>query len=143
MLTIEIFCKRSIKFPYNKKENKFRKQTKTHIHIPPTGYTGLMLHRIAVATASCSTVEGIMRILCSYCMGISFSAFHHSSVKVPSVLLRLAVATAVGCLAQLVGGIVMCTSRASLAQMLRTSFNVAVSLRICIWLVLPYIHVSK
>ena len=55
-----------------------------HIQIPPTGYIGLILRSTAVATASRSTFEGTMRVLCSYCMCSSFSTCCHSSVRVPS-----------------------------------------------------------
>ena len=49
-----------------------------------SGYVDLILHSTAVATTSQSTVEGTMRVLCSYCMGSSLSAFCHSSIRVPS-----------------------------------------------------------
>ena len=64
-----------------------------------TGYVGLILHSTPVATVSHSTVVGTMRVLCSYHINSSFSAFCHCSVKsiliVPSMVLRLTVATAV------------------------------------------------
>ena len=57
-----------------------------------TGYVGLIWRSTAVATARQSTVESTMRVLCSYWMR---SSFCHSSVRVPSKVLQLAVATAV------------------------------------------------
>ena len=63
-----------------------------HIQIPLTSYIGLI--NTAVATASQSTFEGIMKVLCSYCMhGLSchrsMTMYHHSSVIVPSRPWRL------------------------------------------------------
>ena len=49
-----------------------------------TRYMSHILHSTAVATASRSTAEGTMRVLCSYCLQSSFSAFCYSSVRVPS-----------------------------------------------------------
>ena len=45
-----------------------------------TGFVGLILRSTAVASASRSTIEGTMRVLC---MCSSLSAFCHSSVRVP------------------------------------------------------------
>ena len=42
-------------------------------------YTGLILHSTTMATSSHSILEGTMRVLCSYCMRSSFSAFLNSS----------------------------------------------------------------
>ena len=56
----------------------------THPDSSLTGYVGFILRRTAVATVSCSTVEGTMRVLCIYCKHSSLSAFCHSSVWVPS-----------------------------------------------------------
>ena len=52
-----------------------------HIQIPPTSYVGLVLGSASVATESRSTVEGIMRVPCSFWM---HSSSCHSSIKVPS-----------------------------------------------------------
>ena len=49
-----------------------------------TGYVGLISRSTAVASASRSTIEGTMRVLCSYCVRSSLSAFCHSSIRVPS-----------------------------------------------------------
>ena len=49
-----------------------------------TGYLGLILRSTPVAAASHSTVEGTMRVLCSYCMRSSLSAFCHSSISILS-----------------------------------------------------------
>ena len=50
-----------------------------HIQIPPTGCMGLILRSTAVATTSHGTVEDTLRVLCSYCMHSSFSAFCYSN----------------------------------------------------------------
>ena len=59
----------------------------------PAGYMGLILHNTAVATASRSTIEGTMRVLCSYCMHCSLSSLlpqkHQSTLIIPSTVLRL------------------------------------------------------
>ena len=85
---------------------EFLEQQLVHIHIqiPPTGCVGLILCSAAVATASCvglilcsaavatascSTIEGTTRVLWHYCMHSCFSAYYHSSVRVPSRVLRL------------------------------------------------------
>ena len=45
-----------------------------HIKIPPTGYRGIILCSTDVATASHSTIESTMRVLCSYaCVAASQS----------------------------------------------------------------------
>ena len=55
-----------------------------HIHIPPTSYVGLILCT-AVATASCSTSEDTMKVLCYYCDRNSVYAaaavYPHSTLK--------------------------------------------------------------
>ena len=70
-----------------------------HIQIPMDWLHGSHItYHMYVATTSHRTIEGtIMRVLYSYCMRSSFTAFSHSSIIVPSVVLRLAVATAVLC----------------------------------------------
>ena len=50
----------------------------------PATWVDNILHSTSVATTSCSTVEGTMRVLCNYCMCSSFSAFCHRSIWVPS-----------------------------------------------------------
>ena len=72
----------SFSFPFFK--SVFCMSPQIHIMIPPTGYVGLILRSTAVTSASRSNVEGTMRVLCSYCMCSSFSAFCHSSIRVPS-----------------------------------------------------------
>ena len=47
-----------------------------------TSYVGLILRSTDVATVNQSTIEGTMRVVGSYCMCSSFSAFCHSSVRV-------------------------------------------------------------
>ena len=77
--------------------------TKTIIHdainwiqIPPYQLCGSHITQCHCGyTAIRSTVEGTIRVLCSYYMCSSFSAFCHSTLRVPSTVLRLAVATAV------------------------------------------------
>ena len=60
-----------------------------------TGNVGLILRSTAVVTTSRSTVECIMRVLCSYCMPAVASQPFVASHRVPSTVLRLTVATAV------------------------------------------------
>ena len=62
-----------------------------HIQIPLTCYVGLILCSTAVATASHSTVAGIMRVLWSYCDKRLRSYYTCNSVRVPSTVLRLVV----------------------------------------------------
>ena len=55
-----------------------------HIQIPPGQLRGSHIQSTAVPTSYRSTIEGTMRVLCSYCMCSSLSAFCHSRVRVPS-----------------------------------------------------------
>ena len=49
-----------------------------------TGYVGLILHSTAVATTSQSTVEGTMRVLCSYCIATAYAVASQPFVTVVS-----------------------------------------------------------